>query len=229
MNKSIAALISATFATVMLSNTPLMAQVVLPVGLPPGTHYQLIFLTYDVFTTPTDGNIADYNTFVTTEADQNSTLAGLDVQWHAVVSTATTAANVNAPSSGLVYDTAGDELASPSTTLYSGTLLYPMDGYDQNGLTDGTLEDYPLFTGSTQTGGISGYPVGGNPFHTEMGLTGLSGGAEWLDDGNHNINQTEQDAVYALSAPITVIPEPTTIGLVAIGLLGALTIRRRNA
>jgi hypothetical protein len=223
---SIGSFIFAAFAAVTLSGTPLMAQVVLPVGLSPGTQYQLIFLTYDSFPTPTDSNIADYNSFVTTEANQNSTLAALDVQWNAIVSTATTAANANAPSSGLVYNTAGTEVASPTQQLYSGALLAPENGYDQNGLTDGE-DQQPLFTGSTATGGISPYPYGGNPYHTELGYTGLSTGG-WLDEGLHNTNQTETYPLYALSTEITVIPEPTTFGLVAIGLLSVLTIRRRK-
>jgi hypothetical protein len=89
MNKSIAALIFATFATIMLTETHLMAQVILPIGLSPGTQYQLIFVTKDFWSTPTDGNIADYNAFVTTEANQSSQLAALGVQWNAIVSTTT--------------------------------------------------------------------------------------------------------------------------------------------
>ena len=201
-----------------------MAQVILPIGLPPGTQYQLIFATKDTWSTPTDGNIADYNTFVTTEANQSSQLAALGVQWNAIVSTTTENASANAPSSGLVYNTDGTEVASAASALYSGGLLAAENGYDQFGATDGPRTEY-LWTGSTPTGGAkTGYTFGN--VEVEYGNTGSSSGT-WLDTGSHG-SVLAYD-IYALSTPITVVPEPTTITLVAVGLLGAWAIRRRKA
>jgi hypothetical protein len=121
MRKSIAGLFFSAFAA--FSATQLLATVIPPIGLAPGSQYQLIFVTADS-TTPGSSNIADYNAFAAAEAALNPSLP--PAAWHVVGSTASVDANVNAPSGGVpVYNTQGIEVAS-AAVIYTGSLLNPV-------------------------------------------------------------------------------------------------------
>ena len=82
--------------------------------LPPGSQYQLVFVTSDA-TTAESTNIADYNSFVRQEAAQNSSLPA--ATWNVVASTATVNAVNNALtySSIPIYNTHGQLVASGSS------------------------------------------------------------------------------------------------------------------
>jgi hypothetical protein len=70
------------------------AIVIPPTGLAPGSQYRLVFTTSgtrDAIST----NIDDYNTFVTTQANQSSALTALGTTWTAIVSTFSTNALTN--------------------------------------------------------------------------------------------------------------------------------------
>ncbi len=60
--------------------------VTVPPGLSPGDTYRLVFFTGDT-TTATSTNIADYNAFVTAEADSVVALADLGAIWTVLAST----------------------------------------------------------------------------------------------------------------------------------------------
>lgn len=109
----------------------------IPPNLPAGSEYELAFVTRDT-RNATSWNIADYNSFVTTEAAQNSNLPS-GVTWHAIASTignidnglGQADANQNAPftPSIPVYNTVGQLVADAATPLYSaaGILINPID------------------------------------------------------------------------------------------------------
>jgi hypothetical protein len=147
----------------------LRAEVMLPTDLAPGSQYEIAFVTTDV-TGALSTNIADYNNFVTQEANQDSILAGLGVSWNAVVSTATVNANVNAPNDGSipVYNTAGQLVANAAIPLYSGSPLINLIDYTQTGApnaytTYGGLF-HPVWTGTDATGTADpDYPMGATP------------------------------------------------------------------
>ena len=94
MRKSIVFFLLGAVAICALHAADLMADIIPPIGLAPGSEYQLIFVTADT-TTATSTDITTYNSFVTTEAGLNPSLPS--ATWDAVVSTATVNANVNAP------------------------------------------------------------------------------------------------------------------------------------
>lgn len=91
------------FVVVVLTATHLVADIISPIGLAPGSRYLLIFATVGTLA-PSSTDIEYYNTFVTNQAALDPSLPS--AIWHAVASTASVAANVNAPSAGLpVYNT----------------------------------------------------------------------------------------------------------------------------
>jgi hypothetical protein len=228
MRKTIFAFRLVAFAAMALSGAKLKAQtdnVILP-NLPRGTLYQIIFATSSG-TFPNDSNIADYNSFVTSEANRDGTLHNLmqevSFQWNAIVSTPTVNANSNAMSSGLVYNTQGQLVASPSSPLYSGTILTPVE-FNQFGGTEQTF----IWTGSTPGGNVlPGFALGGSSGNYEGGVS-TSSDSSWLTFDSQSFSYSA--SIYALSTPIFA-PEPATFTLFgsAILLLGAFRWRKMTA
>lgn len=209
------------------TTTRLMATVIPPIGLAPGSQYQLIFATADGFE-PTSTNIADYNSFVTAEAGMNSLLP-FGVTWRAVVSTPTVNANVNAPYIGLpIYNTAGQLVALATSDIYSSDLLTSIV-YDQFGLSF-TSEHENTWTG-TVFGGIGGGP-GGGLGGSSTAIYGASYTAQtplWYDVASYTTVNNPLP-LFALSGPITLpTPEPATSTLLtlALALLGALRLHHQ--
>ena len=166
------------------------AQFVEPVGT-----FQEIFVTGSPITTGASNSISTYNNWVTLNAASfGSFPAG--TTWDAVASTASVAANVNAPSGSYpIYNTAG-QLVSVGNSIYSGSLANPV-GYDAAGNPVG--ESTPVWTGSNADGTAAtgqtlgtAFPVEGNPTVT---------GSSWLVSGTSASSNSA--ALYALSGPIT--------------------------
>ena len=196
------------------------ADTVTPVGLAPGTKYQLVFVTADGFF-GNSSSISTYNTDVGDEAALDAQLASFDtansVTWTVVGTTPSVNADVNAPSSGLVYTLNGTEVASSAASLYSGALLAPID-INQYGNAENTL----VWTGSNTNGTNTNpfYELGGT-FPIEGSSTSSGGG--WVNDTT-GIEADNNLALYALSSVITVpfsstIPEPSPVVLVPVAVL----------
>jgi hypothetical protein len=204
-----------------------------PVGLAPGSTYQLVFVTLDGFFA-TSTAISTYNTDVTTEAALNATLAAFDtangVTWTVIGSTQTTNATSNAPSTGRVYTLDGTQIASTANPLYGGSLFAPLD-INQNGATEST----GVWTGSNSSGTASGGINDLGQTFTEYGSSTSTNGG-WIAFTN-GIESGNNLALYALSSVITVpatssTPEPATIALVPGAMLllaGWSRLRRRRS
>jgi hypothetical protein len=190
----------------------LLATVVPPAGLAPGSQYQIIFVTFET-TTGVSSDIGDYNKLVNDEA-AFATAFGLPagIHWNAVVSTPTVNAKDNAPSNGLpVYNTGGQLVSS--TGIYSGSLLSPVF-YDSIGQGYG-IQNSAVWTGSTPAGiGVPGETLGGLGFSAIVGSPSDTTDV-WMD-GTIAPRSANSWAIFALSDPITVpIPEPATLTLLA--------------
>lgn len=209
-------IVFAYLAAMLLSVVSATAAVIPPIGLAPGTQYQLIFVTAD-YTTPISNDINYYNSFVTDEANLNPLLPS--TTWDAIVSTATANASTNAPWLGLpVYNTQGIQVNHPGESLYVGTILNPVAA---NQYGDGL--NAAVWTGSSSIGvgsgaiGTGGYvdTLGNIGGHT-MGITHVADD-RWLAAGNDTTNGSAP--LYALSAVITVVPETSSLILAAICLM----------
>ena len=189
-----------------------------PPNLPIGSQYQLIFVTNDLIEA-TSGNIADYNAFVTAEAALNPALPQ-GVVWHAVASTSSVNAATNAPSIGLpVYNTHGDLVASAG--LYIPNLLSDII-YTQYGVP--VLAEDP-WTGTDYTGTDISNPLGSSlPWYGDAYTTDPI----WAHDFGHPADYSLP--LFALSDPISATPEPSTLVLLGLGILGtgAVRLRRRR-
>lgn len=224
----------AAVAALSVVASSLSAAVILPTGLAPGSQYQLIFVTADP-SNATNPDINFYNTFVSNQAALGVISSGLPsgLTWTAVASTSAVDANANAPSGALpVYNTIGQQVTAPGVGIYTGA-LDNLVAYDQYGLFAGLADTSRVWTGSDFTGvGIPGFTLGGGG-QAEVGQLALDG--TWLEFTT--LPKAAEVAFarpfYALSSVITVVPEPASLTLFAVGLaliaLRALRSRRPSA
>jgi len=241
------ALLAAALVATILGGAA-MADAILPTGLAPGSQYQILFVTTNG-TTATSSNIADYNSFVTQEANHNLTLQSLGATWTAVASTATINANQASNTTNIpIYDTQGNLLEPNFPSLFTDTSFLGPE-YDQQGncpWTPGAWQGETVWTGSWLDGTAQGFYMGGMGYpgygyNVQVGYDGrqVQGGIPcWIcERSGAGWGETEPttytNPLYAISSPITVpVPEPGTLTLLVselLGLAGAVYLRRRRA
>ncbi len=230
MRKSIAVCLLRAISVFAIPATYLVASVIPPIGLTPGSQYQLIFVTEDP-STAISFDITDYNTFVSGEAALSTELPA-GATWSAVASTDTVDANVNAPSGTLpVYNTAGQEVAAAGVGIYTGALNNLVD-YDQFGNEAAAAEANNVWTGSDFTGtGIPGATLGGSG-DAEVGQVALDGTWLQLTTDIKVAEVAYSRPFYALSSAITVpTPEPASVALAlfAVAALAAVAIKKQRS
>jgi hypothetical protein len=214
MRKLIAVFLLAAFAA--LAATQLMATVIPPIGLAPGSPYQLVFATADSIN-GISGTEATYNAFVSAEAALNPNLPS--ALWRAVTSTydgvTSVDANVNAPWLGLpVYNTQGMKVNKLSLSFYSDPHAAEI-AYDQFGLFNFIRDEVWTGTDSSGVGALSSR-LGNRNSPTFGVLTQFTN--QWADV--HQDVPTIAYHLYALSdALIAPAPEPTSLMLLGIGFL----------
>jgi hypothetical protein len=211
----------------------------LPTGLRLGDQYRLIFVTQDG-RDATSPVIEDYNEFVTAQAALIADLPP-DLTWRAIASTAAyddadghhdeVHARNNAPADSdgsiPIYNTCGERIANGLADLWDGTVqndvLYDQFGAEHDG-------DPVVWTGSDKYGwakhlfGTSAGPLGSIPFE-EPGDPLVAFGSSirnnyrWLGSGAL-ADPEESHSLYALSGPITVVPESGALMLLTMGAAG---------
>jgi hypothetical protein len=203
---------------------------IVPAGLNSGDTFHLIFLT-DGGRDATSFDINDYNAFVQAEADAVglNLINGQPISWYAIASTTAVDArdnigNVAAP----IFRLDGAPVALNEADMFNG--LVPDSSV--NLTPTGNVLDTVAWTGSNRSGveasdmiyGNAG--LGGTTSSAAVGLTkNVDGNARWLLQSF--APRTAVERFYAISGPITVVPEPTAIVLL-LSAVSALVFRRAS-
>ena len=183
------------------------ADIFSPPGLGAGEKYHLVFVT-STTTTAESSDIDFYNGFVNALAVN----AGLgEVDWFVMGSTATVDARDNALVSAPVYMFDGTRIADGFDDLWDGTLLAAINRSELNDV----LADVSVWTGS----GSDGFEreAFGEGATVAFGNTNRTNG-QWMRNGF--IVRNNELPLYALSAELTAVPEPSSIALVVIAAIG---------
>ncbi|MCB1749547.1 MAG: PEP-CTERM sorting domain-containing protein [Gammaproteobacteria bacterium] len=195
-------------------------------NLAPGTVYHWAFVT-DGVRDATSTSIADYNAFVTAEANRPGALtAGLGVEWYAIASTATVDARDNAVVEGLVLLLNGTRIATSAADLWDGLIGFQFrrDQFDD------FIGIANVWTGTNTAGeayhvsATQGAYLGTDWISATVGYD-YTAGPSWVQGafdapGTHN-------RFYALSAPLTAVPLPAALWGLGSGV-AALALRRRT-
>lgn len=201
--------------------------IVVPPDLSVGDTYRLVFVTYDPILA-TSTNIADYNTFVTSEADEVSALAALDATWTVIGSTATVdaATNVGSSTSG-IYNLEGEMVADGTANLFSAYGVVNPIEYDQFG----NPTDEMVWTGSNWDGTADSPFTLGWFLATAFGESDETTFGSALNNGFTCCGSQVAEPIYAISSEITVTastPEPGAVALSALGGIFLLLARKRQ-
>jgi len=167
-----------------------------PSDLGPGDQYHVAFIT-DSATDGQSADIADYNVFVSNEANAGDITQGWGVDWFAIVSTPTVDARDNLPvDTAPIYLLSDERLADDASDLWDGTIQTLFD-INQDGAFESsqTVWTGSLFNGTVFLGGGLG---------TDEPRTGFNGESnpDWVDFGNDP--QEQLKFVYAVSEVLTV-------------------------
>ncbi len=180
----------------------------------------------------TSGDIGVYDSFVTDAANGVQALVDLNTSWRVIGSTDAvdardhTGTHPGAAIQHPIYNTNGDKVADGYAELWDGSLDESLR-WDETGafILSATTRAH---TG-TETDG-TGATLSGNPatfgnFNVKVGMVSSTGNT-WV--ASSALFGSQQFRFYAISDPITVVPEPGTASLLGLGVVALGTWRRRR-
>jgi hypothetical protein len=169
----------------------------------------------------TSTDIQDYHDFVASQAAGEPILAALGTTWKAIAATGgAPSARTNSGTTGVglpiyLLDGSSSPLVNDSDDLWDGTIDKDFS-VDQHGFLDSITRF--VWTGSDPLGAWTFFnPVLGL---NRMGQTTVTD-SRWISVPG--VISTELRGLYAVSGPLTAVPEPSAIlclGLVGLGLAG---------
>ena len=197
------------------------ASIRLPDGLSPGDKYRIAFVT-EGSRNAESSKISVYNSFADSQANLPGSLtARLGTTWTVIASTQL----VNAKANSSTDDTVsfGDDgvpiylvdgmtiVAEHYDDLWDGTLGAPLQ-IDQFGVKNPGL----VWTGSFSDGEAREFTELGALFSTLVGGSSQTE-ADWMTSDLADIGENHQ--LYAISAELTAVPEPSAFVLLLLGVL----------
>ncbi len=176
-------------------------------------------------------DIATFDAIVQADADAAGIGSSVGVTWKVIGSTATVDARDHAVLSGPVVSFLSLDLATDSADMWDGEVANEITHIDGTSITSASYAGL-TWTGTMDDGTASTNPLGDTDRFVSMGdPIANSGpvGSNWIDYGsNRNQDFYRDAAIYGLSEALTVVPEPATMSLLAIGGFGVLLKRRRR-
>ncbi len=222
------ALTPATQAATIDVSDPLV-----PAGLGEGDTFHLAFVTKTATNASIDppvapwDDLATFDAIVQTEANTAGIGTSIGVTWKVIGSSATVNANAHAVVTAPVFTVVGNALATGYADMWDGSIANALTHIDGTPLTSATSRWALSWTGSMGDGTASDNPFGDTDRCVSMGNSNMNG--EWIRRAsNYNQDFSNGCAIYGLSEALTVVPEPATMSLLALGGLGVLLKRRRR-
>ena len=203
--------------------------ITVPSGLSPGDQYRLAFVT-STTRDSLSADIADYNAFVTAAANSVPELLALGTTWTAIASTPAvdardnTGTNPGASVGVPIYRLDDTLMAGGNADLWDGAIAAPLM-IVETGAVGAPFQ--PVWTGTSTDGtGFGGFELGsgGSAFY---GRSDQSSDF-WIILPNGIASHGFSYPLYAVSDPLTVVPEPGTSFLLGMGLAGLAAVGRRR-
>ncbi|MDT8391475.1 MAG: PEP-CTERM sorting domain-containing protein [Lentisphaeria bacterium] len=181
-----------------------------------------------------DTDIAVYNSWAQGLADASALGIGTDqgVTWNVIGSTSTVNArdntstnpNVNGTGETIYLLDGGTVVAINYAQLWDGTIDNAI-AIDENG---NAKSPSWAFTGTYIDGTNSGMGATRNPLGVNEVSQAGSTLDQWIWRVNTSASYTNSLPMYAMSDPLTIVPEPSTALLAGLGLAGLVLRRRRG-
>ncbi len=202
-----------------------------PTGLSPGDQYRLVFVT----STSRDATATDieaYNAFVTNTANSVPERAALGTTEKAIATTGSTSARDNTDTKPLnatalpVYQLADALVANSNADLWDGTLLAPINSTEQGTLfsnlvdlvwTGTNIWMHPAFYDGFLGAALPTLVMFGSAHSTQI---------YWM---TADLYDSDGSFLHYAISRIRIVPDPTTILLATVGILGLpMGLRRRR-
>jgi hypothetical protein len=191
-----------------------------PADLRVGDRFHLLFATRETRNADS-AEIADFNAFVNTVADSaNIGPTTAEINWFVVASSPNVHARDNAFVEAPVYNLQGELLAAGFADMWDGALATAIK-YDEHA--SAIVSRHHVWTGSRSDGTTySTRELGQFPSVGIGDLTVADG--RWLEASNSHL--LVEWHMYALSEPLIVVPEPTTLAIAGVALCRLFAFRR---